>query len=58
MVQTTTEPLGDPPKKPNLKPYLEYNSDKKVAPIESNKFRSYDGQWVDPKDVSVYPALS
>jgi hypothetical protein len=28
-----------------------------MAPIGS-KFRKFDGQWVNPDDVNVYPSLS
>ena len=50
-----SEPLGDPPKNENLKPYLEYTSTKQ-PPLDS-KYRSYDGQAVDPKE-TVYPSLA
>lgn len=52
-----SEPLGDPPKKDNTQPYLEYNSGKPLPPIDS-KFRNYDGAPVDPSNVNVQPSLA
>lgn len=57
MAQTSGPVIDAPPKAPNVEPYLNYSSDPKLPPLES-RFRSYDGQWVNPKDVNVYPALS
>jgi hypothetical protein len=50
------EPLGDPPKNPNLKPYLTHSADPNLPPLGS-KFRSYNGQHYNATD-TVYPSLS